>query len=144
MRERIAHYYRRFAFEGGLLSLNVYLAGPMQGLPEFNFPAFRKAAAYLRSLGYEVFSPAEKDIERHGGKDISKGNATGDVSEAAAKHGFSLRHAMADDTDYLCMEADAIALLPGWEHSKGAFAEWALAKALGHRLIYLTGAEDRV
>jgi hypothetical protein len=115
----------------------IYLAGPMQGYPEFNFPAFHRSAAFLRSLGHVVFSPAERDIERHGGKDISKDNATGDVKEATEKHGFSLRHALAEDTDFICMEADAIAMMPGWENSKGARAEHALAVALGHEIMYL-------
>ena len=119
----------------------IYLAGPMQGYPSFNYPAFAQAAAYLRSFGHRVFSPAERDKERHGGADISAGNVTGDVKKAEQDHGFSLRAALADDTDFICMEADTIALLPGWEHSKGAFAEWALAKALGHDIMYLVAEE---
>ncbi|MBF3131496.1 DUF4406 domain-containing protein, partial [Pseudomonas aeruginosa] len=37
----------------------IYLAGPMTGLPEHNFPAFHAEAARLRSLGYQVENPAE-------------------------------------------------------------------------------------
>lgn len=118
----------------------IYLAGPMQGYPQFNFPAFAQAAAYLRGFGHRVFSPAERDLSRYGDK-ISVGNATGDVKQAEKDHGFSLRSALADDTEFICMEADTIALLPGWEHSKGAFAEWALSKALGHDIIYLVAEE---
>jgi len=115
----------------------VYLAGPMQGIPEFNFPAFHKAAAYLRKQGHTVFNPAEKAIEGHGGEDISKGNKTGSVKKAESEYGFSLRQALAEDTEFICLEAKAIAMLPGWEYSTGACAEWALAKALGHKFIYL-------
>jgi|SRR5690606_8900214 hypothetical protein len=118
----------------------VYLAGPMSGYPEFNFPAFHAAAAKLRADGYFVFNPAERDIERHNGIDISKGNAAGCQELAAKEHGFSLRDALADDTWWICKEADAIAMLPGWEKSKGANAELALAKALGHEIIYLEDA----
>jgi hypothetical protein len=114
-----------------------YIAGPMTGIPNFNFPAFNAAAAHLRAMGHEVFNPAERDIERHGGVDISAGNLLGDPKLAASKHGFSLREALADDTAYICKEADGIAMLPGWEKSNGARAEHALAVALGHSILYL-------
>lgn len=117
--------------------MKCYLAGPMSGIPNFNFPAFNSAAYTLRKQGYEVFNPAERDIERHGGVDISIGNETGDQALAVATHSFSLRDALADDTAYICKEANAIAMLPGWENSKGARAEHALAVALGHQVIYL-------
>ena len=116
--------------------MKIYLAGPMRGYPEFNFPAFYAGAARLRSQGHEVFSPAERDNERHG-KDISKGNATGCLDQAAKEHNFSLREALADDLGYICRHADAIALLPGWQHSKGALAEHATAYALGLEVILL-------
>ena len=56
---------------------------------------------------------------------------------AAQLYGFNLREALADDCEYICRNATAIALLPGWENSKGARAEHALAVALGLECIYL-------
>ena len=120
--------------------MRVYIAGPMRGVPLFNFPAFNAAAAKLRAEGHMVFNPAERDIERHG-TDISAGNIEGDESIAAREHGFSLREALADDTRFICMEAEAIALLPGWDRSKGARAELALAKALGLMVIHVNPEE---
>lgn len=122
-------------------SLRFYLAGPMRGIAEFNYPAFHAAAAKLREAGHYVFSPAERDIERHGGVDISKGNTDGCEHRAAAEHGFSLREALKDDLSFICLEADAIALLPGWRSSKGAKAELATAIALGHRVFEVGGGE---
>ena len=116
--------------------MKLYLAGPMRGIPEFNFPAFKIAAEILRSRGYEVFNPAEKDNERHG-TDISKGNTTGDETVAAKTHGFNLREALGVDLAWICEHADGIALLPGWENSKGAKAEHATAVALGLKVITL-------
>lgn len=114
--------------------MKLYLAGPMQGYPDFNFPAFHQAAASLRAQGHMVFSPAEKDIEKHG--EDAYLSKTGDIADANAK-GFSLRDALYEDTKFICLEADGIAMLPGWENSQGAQAEWALARALGHQIIYL-------
>lgn len=114
--------------------MKLYLAGPMRGYPEFNFPAFYIAAENLRRAGHTVFSPAEKDNERHG-TDISKGNVTGDEAIATAQHGFDLRQALGMDLAWICAEADGIALLPGWENSKGATAECATAIALGLTII---------
>ena len=116
--------------------MKIYLAGPMRGKPEFNFPAFFRVTARLREAGHEVFNPAEKDNEKHG-TDISKGNQEGRVDVAASQHGFSLREALGADLAWICAEAEAVALLPGWRNSKGATAEYATAVALGLEVIEL-------
>lgn len=116
--------------------MKVYLAGPMRGYAEFNFPAFHAAAAELRAQGHFVFNPAENDIERHG-TDISKGNLNGCEETAAKEHGFNLRETLGIDLGWICSDAEAIALLPGWEASKGAKAELAAAEALGLIVIIL-------
>lgn len=120
--------------------MKIYLAGPMRGIPEFNFPAFNAASARLRSEGHEVFNPAERDNAHHG-TDISKGNAAGCEEIAAKEHGFDLRVALGEDLAYICAHADAVAVLPGWEKSKGAQAEVATAKALGLVVIYPEGGD---
>ena len=97
----------------------------MRGLPEFNFPAFDKAHDYLTGRGHEPFSTADRD--RSTGFDTT--GMTG--HENLADLGFSLREALAADTEYISKHAEAIALLPGWERSSGAAAEIALAHALG-------------
>jgi len=104
--------------------MKVYVAGPMRGIAQFNFPAFHNATEYLRRVGHEVFNPAERD----GDVGFDPTEMCGD--EDLAELGFSLREALAADTEYISKHADAIALLPGWENSSGARAEFALAKAL--------------
>lgn len=102
--------------------MKIYLAGPMRGIPDFNFPVFDAAAANLRSQGYTVFNPADNDRE--------KGYVGKPVDEIK-------RDCIMDDLTYIAREADAIALLPGWEVSKGVAAEVALAIFLDLKLIKL-------
>jgi hypothetical protein len=99
----------------------------MRNLPQFNFPAFFVAEDFLVKRGWTVFNPARRDIEKYGKGVVSP---TGSIEEAK-NTGFSLREALAADTKEICENSDAICLLPGWENSKGAKAEKALAEALG-------------
>jgi len=114
--------------------MRIYLAGPMTGIPHFNYPAFNAAAARLRGSGHEVFNPAEHDIAMHG-KDIS--NPEGCAETAAREHGFDRRAALKADLSWICDQAEAIALLPGWQRSSGANAERALATAIDIEIIEL-------
>lgn len=100
-----------------------YISGPMTGMPDLNFPAFHKAAASLRASGYRVVNPAELD-------------------EADAGEEMSWEQYLRRDIRAL-MDCTHIALLPGWERSKGAKLEKHIADALGMRQIFLTleGAE---
>ena len=120
--------------------MRVYIAGPMRSIKFFNYPAFHAAARKLRAEGYQVFNPAEMDTAANG-RDVSIGNETGSLEQAAQEHGFNLRHALRNDTAWICAYADCIAMLPGWEQSKGAIAEHALAVALGLKIIYLRDGE---
>jgi hypothetical protein len=113
-----------------------YIAGPMSGIPEFNYPMFNRVTEVYRGIGYSVFNPAERDIERHG-VDISIGNNQGSVAQASAEHGFDLRVALGEDLQYICSTATTIVMLPGWENSKGARAEHATAVALGLEIDYV-------
>ncbi len=97
--------------------MKIYLAGPMRGIKDFNFPAFHAYAKTLRDQGYSVFSPAEKGMEKHAGSQYEN---------------LEFRRAVfLLDTEYICKEADAVFLMPGWEKSSGARAEKALAEAIG-------------
>lgn len=122
--------------------MKIYLAGPMRGIPEFNFPTFNDTTARLRAEGHVVFNPAERDNERHG-VDISKGNETGSEEHASKQHGFSLREALGEDLAWITSEAEAIYLLPGWKQSSGAAAEHATAKALGLKVVELPGKKPK-
>lgn len=96
-----------------------YLAGPMSNLPDFNYPAFHKAAALLRANGLHVENPAENPVP--------------DCGTWAAY----MRMALAQ-----LVTCDAIALLPGWTASRGARLEHKVAVELGMRVVVLDGAEQ--
>lgn len=97
--------------------MRVYLSGPMTGIPEHNFPAFRAHAAALRAQGYDVVSPAE------------------------IEEGDSWEKCLRLDIRELCT-CDAIALMPGWEGSKGANLELHVAHRLGMQVMHLPPVFD--
>lgn len=102
-------------------TFKVYLAGPMRGIPEYNFPAFIKAAAHLREHGIEVVSPAEMDLDAG----IDPNGPEG--FDLAAYHEAMRR-------DYRALtECYAIAMLDGWWRSVGATAELRAAINMGLR-----------
>lgn len=105
--------------------MKLYLAGPMTGIKDFNFPAFDAATAQLREAGHHVFNPADNDRE-NGYDGISE---HGNPDEAFIK-GFDLRTALKQDLSWICDHAEGLALLPGWGDSRGAKAEVALSHAL--------------
>lgn len=108
--------------------MRLYVAGPMRGLPNLNFPAFDAATATLRAAGHSVFSPAERD------------RALGFDETLETLEGFDLAAAMRDDLDHIVRIAEGIALLPGWERSKGATIERRVAEATGKRVFLFDGA----
>lgn len=94
----------------------IYIAGPMQGKPLYNFPLFDEVAEQFRKFSiYDPVNPA--DLDRQAGFDPAKGDVvTPEFLEQARKR----------DLDAL-LSCEAIAMLPDWEKSKGARAEYAVA-----------------
>lgn len=52
-----AHVWNATGRPGSIERL--YIAGPMTGYPEFNYPAFREAAKLLKEVGFETVNPAD-------------------------------------------------------------------------------------
>jgi hypothetical protein len=106
----------------------IYIAGPMSGVPDHNKSAFLKAEQYLISFyGKEkvkIFNP----INHEASLMVQRGLIR-DTKEA-------YRLCMAMDCEFICRHATMIFMLNGWENSKGAMAEWTLAKCLGIRIVY--------
>ena len=90
----------------------VYLAGPMTGLPELNYPAFNAAATDLRFRGWWVENPAALELPPC------------DNWRDYMRRGIGQM-----------LSCDWVALLPGWERSRGARIEERLARDLGLRVV---------
>jgi len=87
--------------------MKLYIAGPMSQLPEFNYPAFMDAERQLVAAGYEVENPARP------------GQVDGWAWQDYMKRGIGQ-----------LVRCDGVALMPGWEDSRGAWVEARLASAL--------------
>lgn len=94
----------------------IYFSGPMTGLPDYNYPAFNAEAARLRELGYTVENPAENPLP------------------ADAPWHLCMRDAIRQ-----MLTCDAVALMPGWQVSRGANVEVELAMHLQMKVVKASG-----
>jgi hypothetical protein len=86
----------------------VYIAGPMTGIQDLNYPEFNQVAHALRDLGYHVENPAEN------------------TPPACGSWEGYMRLAVAQ-----LVTCDEIHMLRGWKQSRGALVEHQLAVDLG-------------
>lgn len=93
-----------------------YIAGAMSGIKNFNYPAFYAAEPVVIKLGYTPVNPAR--------------NFDGDTTLPYEVYMHkSLRQ---------LLDCQAIYMLDGWEHSRGANIEYSIASALGLDIYYQT------
>ncbi len=92
----------------------LYIAGPMTGIAELNYPAFHAAKDALRTAGFGVRSPTDHEVD-------------GDLE---------WEDWMRRDIPLL-LECEGVAVLPGWENSRGASLEVHIAKALDMPVLSL-------
>jgi hypothetical protein len=92
-----------------------YLSGPMTGLPDYNRPAFNKAAEFLRKQGYTVWNPAEEFDENYI---------------------YPRKIYMRRDIEAL-LKCESIVMINGWENSAGARLELAIAQELEMNVFFL-------
>lgn len=92
--------------------MRVYISGPMTGYPDLNRAAFRAAACRLRDLGHVPVDP----------------------STAPEITGATWADYMRADIAEM-VTCEAVAVLPGWEASRGAVLEVHIAHALGMAVL---------
>lgn len=116
------------SYDLGTQMMRAYIAGPMTGHADLNFPAFHAAAKLYRDRGCYVINPAEIN-----------GGADEPAQYAAMEPKVQFEHWVT------CMKKDIaavltcemIVMLPGWRDSKGASLEYTVASALGLTVTYL-------
>ena len=87
----------------------LYIAGPMSGYVDNNYPAFFEAEEQLRATGfYRILNPARSIVSRNG------------TWEQFMRSGLRM-----------VLDSTAIVLLPGYESSRGAMWEHDTALRLG-------------
>lgn len=99
----------------------VYIAGPMTGLPNYNFASFDRAAERLKARGLEPQNPAEigrKWLAEHGYREPNK-SEYGEQLSARRE---------------LLRECRTIYLLRGWQNSNIALYELSYALILGAKV----------
>lgn len=93
-----------------------YIIGPMTGYPNHNYPAFCEAEKMLQEFGHNVLNPASN----FGGRDD-------------LPYDWYIR----EDMKLMSFATD-IALLPGWDRSRGGQVEYHFATLIGLPMIEIT------
>jgi Domain of unknown function (DUF4406) len=113
-------------------NMKIYLSGPMTGIVNANASLFDRAKFRLVEEGNTVFSPVDNDRARGMVFNFDRPVLLSDLPR-----GVTINILLADDLRWICRYAEAIALLPGWEKSKGALAEKYTGEALGLTIMVL-------
>jgi hypothetical protein len=98
-----------------------YTAGPMSGLPKFNYPLFLSVAKRLRESGYTVVSPAELDTPKM--QALAMSSTHGDLSTMERESGETWGDVLARDVKLISDQIGGIIVLPNWFLSRGARLE---------------------
>lgn len=102
-------------------SKRYYLAGPMSGIPQFNFPLFYAVTAELRASGYDIVSPAELDDQEDAG--CAMASPDGDPTNRVHMASKTWADYLARDVKLIADEVQGIIFLPHWCRSRGAKLE---------------------
>lgn len=114
--------------------MRVYLAGPMSGIAQFNFPEFYRVAALLRGSGWEVVSPAELDDAED--KSAAMSSQDGDPNNRTLVK-KSWGDFLARDVKLIADSGiEGIVFLPGWVGSRGARLEAFVGLLCGLKFFY--------
>jgi hypothetical protein len=127
---KVSWKYGRIRGRLGEAARVAYIAGPMRGYPEYNFPAFFAAEVALLATDFSTINPARideacpQDPESPGALDVYFDR------DIAALRSLRVGH-------------DVVVVLDGWAASKGATAEVSAAAWRGVEVWDLATALER-
>jgi hypothetical protein len=105
----------------------IYIAGPMSGIQDLNFPLFCKAERELIERGWLPINPASK--EKQDNADLPNPDK---MPIQFGGNRFDLTPGMIHQQDaQMLMSANSIGVLPGWQQSLGSLGELYLAQQWG-------------
>jgi hypothetical protein len=116
-------------------SKTVYIAGPMRGYANYNFDAFDTARDDFIGDGWDAISPADIDRGMWGFDPLESAEAMERATAIVNSWTKAdLHDVIRRDVDAI-LSSDALALLPGWEKSTGAVAEFFVARWAGLSIL---------
>lgn len=102
-------------------SVNIFMSGPMTGLPSYNVGSFAEVhqrlieGTFMGKYVNDVYDPAQEYLKSR-----------------ISKREVAMRHCIANLSSG---KYDVLLLLPGWENSEGSRLEREVAKAIGMRVV---------
>jgi len=125
--------------------LTLYLAGPMSGIPQFNYPEFHRIAKELRDAGYNIISPAEQDSPEMQKEAMAStsGLIAGEMpvdNRNLKTAGESWGEVMARDVRLIFEKCDGVVVMKDWGKSRGARLEVFVANVTGRAIFVYEGA----
>jgi hypothetical protein len=111
-----------------------YLAGPMTGIPQFNFPAFRDNAERLRQKGYDILSPHEQDSLAV--QAAAWASPDGELDANGQIAGETWGDILARDVKLVADKVCGVLVLDGWHRSRGARLETFVAYLTGKPVLW--------
>lgn len=103
---------------------SLYIAGPMTGIEEFNWPLFDSVQAALEAVGIEAVNPAALD------RALKQTFPDEDFENGTAEGGAKLATFLKRDFHVLT-KCEGIVFLEGWEDSTGANCELIVSQMAG-------------
>lgn len=100
----------------------LYIAGPMAGIPDYNYPAFFEMERHIAYLGLDSINPAR--LDEH--------DLFSDEAVAVGEDVGPMRRAKFLKRDFFYLsQCDGIVMLPGWQNSTGANCELWVSRMMG-------------